>query len=89
MLKKYERTRYLMFWHDGSCISKHGHIMTLSVRAWLSTKYSVYCGDVIHLFASQMPDGWSPVTIELGANKWHFRVKPEDWNWDHWCYANI
>ena len=46
-----------MFWHDGSCISKHGHIMTLSVRAWLSTKYSVYCGDVIHLFASQMPDG--------------------------------
>ena len=26
LLKKYERTRYLMFWHDGSCISNHGHI---------------------------------------------------------------
>ena len=25
-LKKYKRTRYLMFWHDGSTISKHSHI---------------------------------------------------------------
>ena len=29
LLKKYERTRYLMFWHDGSCISNHGHIMMM------------------------------------------------------------
>ena len=27
--KKYERTRYLMFWHDGSCILNHGHIMMM------------------------------------------------------------
>ena len=26
LLKKYVRTRYLMIWHDGSCISNHGHI---------------------------------------------------------------
>ena len=29
LLKKYERTRYLMFWHDGSCISNHGYIMMM------------------------------------------------------------
>ena len=32
LLKKYERTRYPMFWHDGSCISNyvyHGHIMMM------------------------------------------------------------
>ena len=28
-LKKYERTRYLMFWHDGSTVSKHSHIMMM------------------------------------------------------------
>ena len=29
LLQKYERTRYLMFWHDSSCISNHGHIMMM------------------------------------------------------------
>ena len=28
-LKKYERTRYLMFWHDGSSVSNHSHIMMM------------------------------------------------------------
>ena len=29
VLKKYERTRYLMFWHDGSSISNHGHLLMM------------------------------------------------------------
>ena len=28
-LKKYERSRNLMFWHDGSSLSSHGHILML------------------------------------------------------------
>ena len=28
-LKKYERTRNLMFWHDGSSLASHGHILML------------------------------------------------------------
>ena len=28
-LKKYERTRCIMVWHDGSTISKHSHIMMM------------------------------------------------------------
>ncbi|XP_047129004.2 uncharacterized protein LOC124809199 [Hydra vulgaris] len=27
--KKFERTRHLMFWHDGSSLSNHGHILML------------------------------------------------------------
>ena len=27
--KKYERTKYLMFWHDGSTVSKHSHIVMM------------------------------------------------------------
>ena len=26
-LKKFERTRNLQLWHDGSCITNHGHIL--------------------------------------------------------------
>ena len=26
-LKRYERTRHLQIWHDGSCIANHGHIL--------------------------------------------------------------
>ncbi|XP_065661972.1 uncharacterized protein LOC136084831 [Hydra vulgaris] len=29
ILKKFERTRHLMFWHDGSSLSSHGHILML------------------------------------------------------------
>ena len=29
LLKKYGSIRYLMFWHDSSCISNHGHIMMM------------------------------------------------------------
>ena len=30
-IKKYERTRHLAFWHDGSTVSNHSHIlMTVS-----------------------------------------------------------
>ena len=28
-LKKYELTRYLLFWHDGSSVSNHSHIMMM------------------------------------------------------------
>ena len=28
-LKKFERTRNLMFWHDGSTISNHSHIFVM------------------------------------------------------------
>ena len=74
-------------WQWGLC-NRSG----VSVRAWLSAKYSVHCWKAIHLFARQMPVGWSPVTTQPAANKWHFKVKPEgwiSWNWDHWCYVNI
>ena len=27
--KKHERTRHLMFWHDGSSLSNHGHLLTM------------------------------------------------------------
>ncbi|XP_065664548.1 uncharacterized protein LOC136086194 [Hydra vulgaris] len=29
IFKKFERTRHLMFWHDGSSLSSHGHILML------------------------------------------------------------
>ena len=28
-LKNHERTRYLMFWRDGSTVSKHSHVMMI------------------------------------------------------------
>ena len=27
LLKKFNRTRYLQFWHDGSCIANHSHLL--------------------------------------------------------------
>ena len=39
-LKKYERTRCIMVWHDGSMISKHSHIMMM---------VSCMCDDVAFL----------------------------------------
>ena len=34
ILKKYERTRNLMFWHDGSSLSNHGHILIMAATIY-------------------------------------------------------
>ena len=97
---KCKRTRHPMFWHDGSSISNHDHIMMMVSCMYddgsfiTDQEYQSEYGYLQNIeFIVEKPYIYLLARCPSDdAKKWYFRVKPEDWilwNWDHWCYANI